>query len=99
MEPTIINVQAITDSINSANNQIAAQEAALGEIDSTVNSMSGVWEAEDQRVYAEQFQATKKKIEDFNQAVMESLKTMQQFVNDCVAVDDKTGQDLRNVTW
>ena len=99
MATTTINVSTVMESINNANNNISNQESSLGNIDKTVNSMSGVWEAEDQRAYAEQFQITKKKIENFNNSVKESLRNMQNYVNDCVAADNQTGQDIRNVSW
>ena len=99
MATTTINVSTVMESINNANNNISNQESSLGNIDKTVNSMSGVWEAEDQRAYAEQFQITKKKIENFNNSVKESLRNMQNYVNDCVAADNQTGQDIRSVSW
>ena len=99
MATTTINVSTVMESINNANNNISNQEASLGNIDKTVNAMNGVWEAEDQRAYAEQFQNTKRKIENFNNSVKESLRNMQNYVNDCVSADEQTGQDIRNVSW
>lgn len=99
MPVTTINVQAIIDSINNARKHIDEQQTALSEINNNINSMNGIWEAEDQRVYAERFQDTKRKIETFNQGVRESLDTMQKYVNDCVSIDDQTGRILRNVSW
>ena len=99
MAATIINVQAVHDGISNARKYIDEQTASLGSIDSTINTMSGVWEAEDQKVYAEQFQTTKKKIETFNQGVVEALDSMKKYVDDCVDIDAKTGRDLRNVSW
>lgn len=99
MAATIINVQAIQDSINSANKYIDEQNNSLGSINNTINSMSGVWEAEDQKMYAEQFSSTNKKIETFNQGVKESLDAMKKYVDDCVAIDSQTARDLNNVSW
>ena len=99
MAATIINVQAIQDSINSANRFIDEQNASLSNINNTINSMSGVWEAEDQKMYAEQFNSTQKRIETFNQGVKESLDTMKKYVDDCVAIDSQTARDLNNVSW
>ena len=99
MAATKINVQAVTDSIANAKKQIANQETALGEIDTSISSMQGVWEAEDQKAYAERFRARKQKINDFNRAVGEYLENMQVYVNDCVAADDQTGIDLSNISW
>ena len=99
MAATRINVQAITDRINNANKQLSDQETTLGDIDKTINTMEGVWEAEDQRVYAERFRSRKQKIDNFNRSVAESLKAIQTYVDDCVSADDQTGRDLRNVSW
>ena len=99
MAATKINVQVVRDSIANANKQISEQESALGDIDSSINSMQGVWEAEDQKAYAERFRDRKQKINDFNRAVGEYLETMQKYVNDCVAADDQTGRDLSSISW
>lgn len=99
MAATVINVQAVQDSITNANKYIDEQDASLHNIDHTINSMTGVWEAEDQKVYAEQFQATQKKIDSFNQGVREALDAMKKYVDDCVSIDAQTGRDLRNVSW
>ena len=99
MATTTINVPAIRTGIFNATTKLGQQEASLRAIDRTINSMNGVWESEDQRVYAEQFQTTRAKIENFNQSVRESLKTMSQYVDDCVALDDQTARNLRNVSW
>ena len=99
MAATVINVQAVLDNISSAKKYIDEQNASLNSIKNTVNSMSGIWEAEDQKVYAEQFQSTQKKIETFNNGVVESLDAMKKYVDDCVSIDAQTGRDLRNVSW
>ena len=99
MAATIINVQAIQDSINSANRYIDEQNNSLSDINNTINSMSGVWEAEDQKMYAEQFSTTQKRIETFNQGVKESLYAMKKYVDDCAAIDSQTARDLNNVSW
>ena len=99
MAATTINVPAFRADIFKAQTKIGQQEASLRAIERTINSMNGVWESEDQRVYAEQFQTTKTKIENFNQSVRESLDTMSKYVDDCVALDDQTARNLRNVSW
>ena len=99
MATTMINVQAVTDSINDAIKMLSEQEEALGKINNTVDSMYGVWEAEYQRVYSEQFQNTKNKIETFNNSVKDTLQAMQTYVNDCVVADEQTARDLRNISW
>ncbi|MBR0316833.1 MAG: hypothetical protein IJQ99_08200 [Synergistaceae bacterium] len=96
---TTINVQAINDSIKEAFKRIDEQQTALDEIDKTVNAMNGVWESEDQRAYAEQFENTKKKIENFNLGIKESLDTMQKYVDNCISIDSKAGRNLRNISW
>ena len=99
MAATRINVQAVTDSITNALKMLSEQGEALGQIDNTVNSMNGVWEAEDQREYSNQFQTTKAKIETFNTSVKDTLQNMQTYVNDCSAADSQTARDIRNVSW
>ena len=96
---TVINVQSVNETINSVNRQISTQENSLNRIDGIVNSMNGIWEAEDQRVYSEQFQGTKQKIQSFNQGVREALQAMQTYVNDCVNTDRQYGRSLRSVSW
>ena len=99
MAATTINVQAVRDSLRKSQNELTQQQSSLDKIDKIINSMSGIWESEDQRVYAEQFQSTKRKIESFNSYINESLTNIDNFVSDCVAVDDQTGRELRNVQW
>lgn len=99
MAATTINVQAAYDSINSANKYIDEQNNSLSDINNTVNSMSGVWEAADQRAYAEQFRTTRQKISTFNQGLKESLDAMKKYVDDCVAIDSQTARDIRNVSY
>ena len=99
MSATTINVQAAYDSIDSANKYIDEQNNSLGTISKNVNSMNGVWEAADQRAYAEQFRTTQKRIETFNAGLKESLASMKKYVDDCVAIDSKTARDLRNVSY
>ena len=99
MAATTINVQAAYDSINSANKFIDDQNNSLDNISSTVNSMTEVWEAADQRAYAEQFRTTQRKISTFNQGLKESLEAMKKYVDDCVAVDSQTARALRNVSY
>lgn len=96
---TTINVQAVQESISQSVKYIDLQQKKLADISNIINSMSGIWEAEDQRVYAEQFQNTKNKIEIFNQGVNESLEAIKKYVDDCVSIDSQTGRDLRNVSW
>ncbi|MBR1418040.1 MAG: hypothetical protein IJ576_03640 [Synergistaceae bacterium] len=99
MAATKINVHNVTDSINNANKQIAEQERALSNIEKNINSMQGVWEAEDQKAYAERFKVRKQKIDDFNIALSEYLKAMQKYVDDCAAADEQTGRDLSGISW
>ena len=99
MAATTINVQAVQDSVTNAKKYIDEQNSSLKDIENTINSMSGVWEAEDQKVYAEQFNSTQKRIDTFNQGVIESLDAVKKYVDDCVAIDSQTARDLRNVSW
>ncbi len=99
MATTIINVPSIREGIAKAKAQLEEQTSALLDINNTINSMNGVWESEDQRVYSDQFQATRSTIEKFNASVNQSLDTMSQYVDDFVALDDQTARDLRNVSW
>ena len=99
MAATMISVQTVMDNIVNAKKQIAEQEAALGEIDASINSMQGVWEAEDQKAYAERFRDRKRKINDFNRAVGEYLEAMRSYVEDCVAADDQTSRELNSIGW
>ena len=98
MAANVINVQAVLDNISRAKKYIDEQNASLSDINKTINTMSGIWEAEDQKVYAEQFQSTQKKIETFNNGIVESLDAMKKYVDDCVSIDAQTGRDLRNVS-
>ena len=99
MAATKINVHAVINSITNAEKQIQEQEATLSKIDNTINSNEGVWESEDQRVYAEKFRNRKQKINDFNRAVTEYLSNMRTYVSDCVAADDQTARDLAGISW
>lgn len=99
MAATHINISNVKENINNASKQIVEQEQALSDIENNINSMQGVWEAEDQKVYAERFRARKRKINDFNSSLSEYLKSMQKYVDDCAAADEQTGRDLRGVSW
>ena len=99
MAITMINVQAVRDKLEKSQKELTQQQSSLDKINNVINSMSGIWESEDQRVYAEQFQATKRKIESFNSYINESLTAIDNFVNDCVTADTQTGRELRNVHW
>ena len=99
MAITMINVQAVRDKLEKSQKELTQQQSSLDKINNVINSMSGIWESEDQRVYAEQFQATKRKIESFNSYINESLTAIDNFVNDCVTADAQTGRELRNVHW
>ena len=99
MAATIINVQAVRDRLGKSQKELTQQQSSLDKINNVINSMSGVWESEDQRVYAEQFRVTKQKIESFNNYINESLTAIDNFVNDCVTADVQTGRELMNVQW
>lgn len=99
MPTTIINVSAVEESTARAMKQVQAQEDALSNIDSVVNSMEGVWESDAQKVYTDKFREVKAKIQKFNSSVNESLNNMRNFVNECVLADEETARELRNVSW
>ena len=99
MPTTIINVDAVNDSTARAIKQIEIQKNSLDEIDRIVNSMEGVWESEAQKVYTDKFREFKSKIQNFNESIDESLKDMDDFVSECVRVDEQTARELRNITW
>lgn len=99
MPTTIINVDAVNDSTARAIKQIEIQKNSLDEIDRIVNSMEGVWESEAQKVYTDKFREFKAKIQNFNESIDESLKDMDDFVSECVRVDEQTARELRNITW
>ncbi len=99
MPTTIININAIEESMARAIKQIEAQENALNEIDRIVNSMEGVWESDAQKVYADRFRDAKTRIQNFNQSLNESLENMRSFVSDCIMADNQTARELLNISW
>ena len=99
MPTTIINVQAVEETISKANEQITSQEESLNEIDRIINSMEGSWESEAQRAYADSFRTSKQRIESFNESLRTELKTMQGFVDECLSADELTARELRRISW
>lgn len=96
---TVINVQAATEAITKSKSRIEDQRAALDEINTVINSMEGVWEAEDQHVYAERFRERKKTIDEFNVSITESLDTMQSYIQDCVNADVRIAAAFSGISW
>ena len=99
MPTTIINVDAVNDSTARAIKQIQNQKNSLDEIDGVISSMEEAWESEAQRTFADKFRELKTKILNFTESIDESLKGMNDFVSECVRVDEQTARELRNISW
>ena len=99
MPTTIISVSAVEESTARALRLVSEQQDSLSAIDRIINSMEDAWESEAQRAYAESFRATKERIENFNQSVIQSVENMRSFVDECVSADELTAREIRGVTW
>ncbi len=99
MPATVINVNAVEESITKALRYVSEQEEALSAIDRIVNTMEDAWDSEAQKAYAESFRTSREKIERFNESVNQSLRTMSNFVTDCVEADELTAREIRGVSW
>lgn len=99
MPATVINVSAVDESTSRALRLVSEQQDSLSAIDRIINSMEDAWESEAQRAYAESFRATKERIENFNQSVIQSVENMRSFVDECVSADELTAREIRGVTW
>lgn len=96
---TIINVSSATDAITNSKRRIEEQRITLEDINTVVSSMEGVWDAEDQRVYAERFRERKKALDEFNNSITASLDKMQTYIQDCVNADDSIASSLMGISW
>ena len=99
MPATIINVQAVEESITKAEERIALQEEALNDIDRIINSMEASWESESQRAYADSFRVSKQRIETFNESLRGELQKMQGFLDETLTADELTARELRSISW
>lgn len=99
MPATIINVQAVEETISKATEQIVSQEESLNEIDRIINSMEGSWESEAQRAFADSFRTSKQRIDSFNESLRTELKTMQGFIDETLSADELTARELRRISW
>lgn len=99
MAATIINVQAVEESIRKAEEQILHQEDALNEIDRIINSMEASWESESQRSFAESFRVSKQKIETFSETFKGELGSMKTFLDETLSADELTARELRSISW
>ena len=64
------------------------QAAALQEIETVISSIEDAWESEAQRLYADRFRASKKRIEEFNDTLREDFVNMEKYVRDWVVYDE-----------
>ena len=94
-----VDIDVVTDSITSIRNEITQQDQDLGNIAGEISFMDAAWEDQAQKVYADNFQATKSKIATFNRALGDYLSTFQAFVNRVDERDKAMGRALDNVTW
>lgn len=99
MAATVINVQAVEESISKAEEQIKSQENSLNEIDRIVNSMEASWESEAQRAYADSFRVSKQRIETFNETLRGDLGNMRRFLEETLSADELTALELRSISW
>ena len=96
MAATIINVNAVEESTARALRYVNDQQDALAQIDRVVNTMEDAWESDSQRAFAESFRQSKSNIERFNESVNEALND---FVTECVNIDELVAREIRNVSW
>ena len=94
-----VDIDVVTENIASIRNEITQQGQNLGNIANDIRFMDAAWEDQAQKVYADNFQATKSKIENFNQALGDYLSTFQVFVNRVDELDKAMGRALDKVTW
>ena len=99
MAATIINVNAVEESISRSLKYVSEQEDALSRIDGIVHNMEDAWESPAQRAYADSFRQSKAEIEEFNESVKQSISTMREFVDACVSDDELTAREILRVTW
>ena len=99
MPATIINVSAVEDSTSKALNFVREQQETLKGIDTTVNTMDGVWQSQAQRNFADSFRQSRERIERFNESVVQSVNNMRSFVTECVTADELTAKEILGVSW
>ncbi|MBQ7214906.1 MAG: hypothetical protein IJS39_02855 [Synergistaceae bacterium] len=99
MPATIINVSAVEDSTSKALEHVRAQQDILEGINTTVNTMDGVWQSQAQREFADSFRQSRERIERFNESVIQSVNNMRSFVTECVSADELTAKEILGVSW
>lgn len=99
MAATMINVAVVTEIIAKARRHIADQRASLSDIEGMINTMQGIWDAEEQRICANRFAESKKKFDAFNDGMIATIDKLQTYINDCVDADGLSARDLRTISW
>lgn len=99
MAATMINVTVVTECIAKARRHIADQRASLSDIESALNTMQGIWDAEEQYICAKRFAESKKKFDAFNDGMSATIEKLHAYINDCVYADGLSARDLRAISW
>ena len=78
---------------------MAQQMENLNSIQGEMSFMETAWEDQAQKVYSDNFQDTKSRIEKFNSALEAYLDAFGAFVTEVENKDRTAGSKLENISW
>ena len=93
------DVDVVMENIHKAQNEIVQQTENLNSIQGEMSFMETAWEDQAQRVYSDNFQGTKSRIEKFNYALVAYLESFGAFVTEVENKDRTAGSKLENISW
>ena len=93
------DIDVINEEIKNAKTAMGQQMENLNSIQGEMSFMETAWEDQAQRVYSENFQGTKSRIEKFNSALEAYLNAFGEFVTEVENKDRIAGNTLRNISW
>ena len=94
-----VDLDVVTEQVTEMKRGIEQQRQDLDSIAGKIGFIDSAWEDQAQQAYANNFQGTKTRIENFNQALEAYIDKFQEFVNKVNEDDQARGKDLENITW
>lgn len=99
MASVYVDVETVTENVTKMKREIDQQSQDLSNIAGEIGFMDDTWEDQAQKVYVNNFQDTRSRIEKFNQALNAYLDKFQAFVNKVNEDDQNRARTLANITW
>lgn len=93
------DVDVVIENINKVKTEIGQQMENLNSIQGEMSFMETAWEDQAQKVYSDNFQGTKSRIEKFNSALEAYLDAFGAFVTEVENHDRTLGSKLESISW